>query len=127
MLKNLESTGGLVFSGQLLLDLSEHGMSREDAYRLVQGHAMRAWKEDLDFHQLVLADENITRRVPARQIEHAFDLKRQLRNIDKIFARVFKEGGARRERKPSIVAKDKPPSTTPNRRDSRRSSKRRAG
>src|SRR6185312_647312 len=45
MLKNLESTGGLVFSGQLLLDLAEHGMSREDAYRLVQKHAMRAWKE----------------------------------------------------------------------------------
>src|SRR5215831_715684 len=99
MLKNLESTKGLVFSGQLLLDLVEHGVSREDAYRLVQGHAMRAWKDDLDFHQLVLADENITSRVPARQIEHAFDLKRQLRNIDKIFARVFQEGGARGERK----------------------------
>jgi adenylosuccinate lyase len=127
MLANLESTKGLVFSGQLLLDLVERGVSREDAYRLVQGHAMRAWKEDLDFHQLVLADENITSRVPARQIEHAFDLKRQLRNIDKIFARVFKEGEARRARRPSIVAKDKLPSTTPNRRDSRRSSKRRAG
>jgi adenylosuccinate lyase len=127
MLANLESTKGLVFSGQLLLDLVERGVSREDAYRLVQGHAMRAWKEDLDFHQLVLADENITSRVPARQIEHAFDLKRQLRNIDKIFARVFKEGEARRARKPSIVAKDQLPSTTPNRRDSRRSSKRRAG
>jgi adenylosuccinate lyase len=89
MKANLESTRGLVFSGQLLLDLVEHGVSREDAYRLVQGHAMRAWKEDLDFHQLVLHDKNITNRVPARQIEHAFDLKRQLRNIDKIFARVF--------------------------------------
>jgi len=89
MKANLESTRGLVFSGQLLLDLVEHGVSREDAYRMVQGHAMRAWKEDLDFRELVLQDENITSRVPAKQIEHAFDLKRQLRNIDKIFARVF--------------------------------------
>ena len=91
---NLESTGGLVFSGQLLLDLVEHGVSREDAYRMVQHHAMRAWKEDLNFRDLVLKDKEITRRVPRHQIEHAFDLKRQLRNIDKIFARVF-EGGRR--------------------------------
>jgi adenylosuccinate lyase len=89
MLKNLESTGGLVFSGQLLLDLAEHGMSREDAYRLVQQHAMRAWKEDLNFHELVMNDPEITSRVPKKQIEHAFDLKRQLRNVDKVFARVF--------------------------------------
>jgi adenylosuccinate lyase len=89
---NLESTGGLVFSGQLLLDLVEHGVSREDAYRMVQSHAMRAWKEDLNFRDLVLRDKEITRRVPRRQVEHAFDLKRQLRNIDKIFARVFKGG-----------------------------------
>jgi adenylosuccinate lyase len=93
---NLESTGGLVFSGQLLLDLVEHGVSREDAYRMVQRHAMRAWKEDLNFHDLVLKDKEITRRVPRRQLEHAFDLKRQLRNIDKIFARVFE--GSRKVR-----------------------------
>jgi adenylosuccinate lyase len=89
MLKNLESTGGLVFSGQLLLDLAEHGMSREDAYRLVQKHAMGAWKDDLNFRELVMADPEITGRVPREQIERAFDLKRQLRNVDKIFARVF--------------------------------------
>jgi adenylosuccinate lyase len=89
MLKNLESTGGLVFSGQLLLDLAEHGMSREDAYRLVQGHAMRAWKEDLNFRDLVMNDREITSRVPREQIEQAFSLERQLRNVDKIFARVF--------------------------------------
>jgi len=91
MIANLESTRGLVFSGQLLLDLVEHGVSREDAYRMVQSHAMRAWKEGLDFRKLVLTDKNITSRVPSKQLEHAFDLKRQLRNIDKIFARVFKE------------------------------------
>jgi adenylosuccinate lyase len=50
---------------------------------------MRAWKENLDFHQLVLADKEITGRVPRQQIEHAFDLPRQLKNVDKIFGRVF--------------------------------------
>jgi adenylosuccinate lyase len=98
---NLESTRGLVFSGQLLLDLVEHGVSREDAYRMVQGHAMRAWKEDLDFRKLVLSDKNITSRVPAKQLGHAFDLNRQLRNIDKIFARVFKQPAAKPKKKTS--------------------------
>ena len=59
MKKNLESTGGLIFSGQLLLDLAEAGMLREDAYRLVQGHAMRAWKEDLVFRDEVARDPAI--------------------------------------------------------------------
>jgi adenylosuccinate lyase len=90
---NLESTGGLVFSGQLLLDLVENGVSREDAYRLVQSHAMHAWKEGLNFRELILKDREITKRVPREQIERAFDLKRQLRNIDKIFTRVFGDGG----------------------------------
>jgi adenylosuccinate lyase len=93
MRANLESTRGLIFSGQLLLDLVEHGVSREEAYRLVQAHAMRAWKEGLDFHQLVLADKEITNRVPRKQIDHAFDLPRQLKNVDKIFARVFGKRG----------------------------------
>ncbi len=91
MKRNLDSTGGLVFSGQLLLDLVEHGVSREDAYRMVQHHAMRAWKEDLNFRDLVLKDKEIARKVPRQQIERAFDLRRQLRNIDKIFARVFEK------------------------------------
>jgi adenylosuccinate lyase len=90
MKANLESTGGLVFSGQLLLDLVENGVSREDAYRTVQTHAMHAWREGLSLRDLVLKDKAITSRVPRPQIERAFDLKRQLRNIDKIFARVFK-------------------------------------
>jgi len=93
MKANLESTGGLVFSGQLLLDLVEHGVSREDAYQRVQSHAMRAWKEDLNFRDLVMHDRNITDRVPAKAIQRAFDLKRQLRNIDAIFARVFPTKG----------------------------------
>ena len=96
MMTNLESTGGLVFSGQLLLDLVEHGVAREDAYRMVQRHAMEAWKKGLNFHELILKDKEITRRVPRVQIERAFDLRRQLRNIDKIFARVFPEKTATR-------------------------------
>ena len=100
MKANLESTHGLVFSGQLLLDLVEHGVSREDAYRMVQAHAMHAWKEGLDFRQLVLKDKNITSKVPAKQLEHAFDLKRQLRNIDKIFARVFREEKSNSKKSP---------------------------
>ena len=105
MMANLESTRGLVFSGQLLLDLVEHGVSREDAYRMVQSHAMRAWKENLDFRELVLKDKSITSRVPVKQLEHAFDLKRQLRNIDKIFARVFKGAGVKAQRKASARRK----------------------
>ncbi len=89
MMKNLESTGGLVFSGQLLLDLAEHGMSREDAYRLVQKHAMKAWKDDLNFHDMVMGDPDITGRIPKDQIQRAFSIERQLRNVDKIFKRVF--------------------------------------
>jgi adenylosuccinate lyase len=90
MKANLESTGGLVFSGQLLLDLVENGVSREDAYRMVQSHAMRAWKEGLNFRELIEADPSITKRVPAQAIKQAFDIKRQLRNIDAIFERIFK-------------------------------------
>src|SRR5947209_10477639 len=89
MMKNLESTGGLVFSGQLLLDLVEHGVSREDAYRLVQRNAMRAWNEGLNFREMIEADKEITSRVPQEQIERAFSLDRQLRNVDQIFERVF--------------------------------------
>ena len=89
MLNNLESTGGLVFSGQLLLDLVEAGVSREDAYRMVQANAMKAWKEDLNFHDLILKDKEITSKVKRETLENAFDLKRPLRNVDKIFRRVF--------------------------------------
>ena len=100
MRKNLESTGGLVFSGQLLLDLAESGMSREDAYRLVQKHAMRAWKDGLNFRELAGKEKQITSRLSAKQLDKAFDIKRQLRNVDKIFARVFesekRHQGARR-------------------------------
>ncbi len=89
MLKNLESTGGLIFSGQLLLDLTESGMSREDAYRLVQTHAMRAWKEDLVFRDEIAQVPEITARLSPAQLSRAFDYTRQLQNVDAIFTRVL--------------------------------------
>ena len=107
MLANLNLTKGLVFSGQLLLDLVESGVSREDAYRVVQAHAMRAWKEGLNFYELVTSDPTITDRVPRKQIDRAFDLQRQLRNIDKIFARVFPTPEKRAPSKTPKKAKSK--------------------
>jgi adenylosuccinate lyase len=89
MLKNLESTGGLIFSGQLLLDLAESGMSREDAYRLVQGHAMNSWKNDLIFRDEIAKIPEITERLSAEKLARAFDYNRQLANVDAIFARVL--------------------------------------
>jgi len=91
MKKNLESTGGLIFSGQLLLDLSEAGMMREDAYRLVQSHAMRSWKEDLVFRDEVAKDASITRLLTPEKLDRTFDYTRQLGNVDAIFARVLGE------------------------------------
>jgi adenylosuccinate lyase len=91
MKKNLESTGGLIFSGQLLLDLAEAGMLREDAYRLVQSHAMRAWKEDLNFREEVSRDPAITKLLSAEKLEKTFDYTRQLGNVDAIFKRVLGE------------------------------------
>jgi len=91
MKKNLESTGGLIFSGQLLLDLAEAGMLREDAYRLVQGHAMRAWKDDLVFREEVAKDAAITALLSAEKLAKTFDYTRQLGNVDAIFRRVLGE------------------------------------
>jgi adenylosuccinate lyase len=93
MKKNLESTGGLIFSGQLLLDLAEAGMLREDAYRLVQKHAMNAWQNDLVFRDLVSADPEISGRLNAGKLARTFDLDRQLGNVDAIFARVLGDEG----------------------------------
>ena len=91
MKKNLESTGGLIFSGQLLLDLSEAGMMREDAYRLVQSHAMRSWKEDLVFRDEVAKDASIAALLSPEKLEKTFDYTRQLSNVDAIFKRVLGE------------------------------------
>jgi adenylosuccinate lyase len=89
MKKNLESTGGLIFSGQLLLDLAEAGMLREDAYRLVQSHAMRSWKEELVFRDEVARDPKIAALLSSQKLEKTFDYTRQLNNVDAIFERVL--------------------------------------
>jgi len=89
MRRNLEMTRGLVFSGQLLLDLAAAGMLRETAYRVVQRHAMEAWENESDFRKAVESDPEIARVLTPQQIAESFSLERQLRNVDKIFARVF--------------------------------------
>ena len=89
MKRNLDLTRGLVFSGQLLLDLSAAGMLREDAYRLVQGHAMNAWESDDDFRLSVESDPVIQQHLKPEALEDTFSVSRQLRNIDQIFQRVF--------------------------------------
>jgi adenylosuccinate lyase len=91
MKRNLESTSGLIFSGQLLLDLAEAGMLREDAYQLVQAHAMRAWKEDLVFRDEVARDATISKLLSPEKLARTFDYTRQLGNVDAIFRRVLGE------------------------------------
>ena len=89
MKRNLDSTRGLVFSGQLLQDLVEHGAPREDSYKWVQAHAMAAWETETNFRQRVISDARIkTFPGSGRHWKH-FDLDRQLRPVDAIFARVF--------------------------------------
>ncbi|MBI1788466.1 MAG: adenylosuccinate lyase [Acidobacteria bacterium] len=89
MRRNLEMTRGLVFSGQLLLDLAAAGMLREKAYALVQRHAMKAWEEESDFRAAIEAEPEIRAVLGPGQIAGSFSLERQLRNVDRIFSRVF--------------------------------------
>ena len=89
MLQNLESTKGLICSGQLLLDLAAAGMLREQAYRLVQGHAMRAWESGGDFRAAIASDKEILSYLSVKKIEEAFSLDRYLAHVDAIFERVF--------------------------------------
>ena len=89
MLRNLNATQGLVFSGQLLQDLVEHGAPREDAYQWVQAHAMAAWESESSFQDRVAADPNIRKFLDQQALAHTFNLHRQLRAVDAIFLRVF--------------------------------------
>ena len=91
MLRNLESTRGLIFSGQLLLDLAAAGMLREQAYARVQGHAMRAWEAEGDFRHAIESDAEILKFLSFEQIQRAFSVDRYLEHVDRIFARVFAE------------------------------------
>ena len=89
MQQNLESTRGLIFSGQLLLDLAAAGMLREDAYKVVQAHAMRAWETGGDFRAAVEADPKILSFLKVEDVERSFSTGRQLHHVNRIFARVF--------------------------------------
>jgi adenylosuccinate lyase len=89
MLRNLESTHGLVFSGQLLQDLVEKGMPRDDAYKAVQENAMAAWESETSFRDSVGRDARITKYLTPAELERTFDLQRQLRYVDALFERVF--------------------------------------
>ena len=90
MRANLERTRGLIFSGQVLLDLAASGMSREDAYRLVQSHAMQAWETDGDFRAAIEADPEVKQCLTRHQLDEIFSVDRQLANVDRVFARVFR-------------------------------------
>jgi adenylosuccinate lyase len=101
MRRNLESTRGLVFSGQLLLELTARGMRREDAYRVVQRHAMEAWRADTDFRKRVAADPEVRAVLQDHEIAEVFRLERYLQHVDAVFERVFPDepgGGGERGR-----------------------------
>ena len=85
MRRNLESSHGLFFSQRLLLALVESGLGRDDAYRLVQRHALRAWDEEQDFRELVRADRGLAARV---ELEAVFDLTAYTRHVDTVFERL---------------------------------------
>ena len=89
MLRNLESTHGLVFSGQLLQDLVESGMPRDEAYKAVQENAMAAWESDTSFRERVASDKRIAKYLDTKALAHTFELAWQLRYVDAIFDRVF--------------------------------------
>lgn len=89
MLKNLNLTRGLVFSGQLMLALTQKGISRETAYSWTQKNAMKVWDEGGEYKDLILKDAEITSVLTAEEIDRVFDLKHYLRNVEKVFARVF--------------------------------------
>jgi adenylosuccinate lyase len=90
MLRNIELTRGLAYSGQLLLDLTRKGVLREDAYRWIQRCAMKVWDEDKDFLQVLQEDPEIAKVLTREEIRSAVNPDHQLRNVDEIFARVFK-------------------------------------
>jgi adenylosuccinate lyase len=89
MLENLNKSGGIVHSQRVLLALTQAGMSREDAYRLVQRNAMQAWQGGGDFKALLLADAEVRSALTQEQIEASFDLGYHTKEVDAIFQRVF--------------------------------------
>jgi adenylosuccinate lyase len=91
MRENMDRSRGVVFSGTVLLELAQRGVSREQSYEWVQRNAMRAFHEQRDFKGLLLADPDVGTVLSPAEIEHAFDLNAQLRHVDRVFERVFQE------------------------------------
>jgi adenylosuccinate lyase len=89
MLKNLNLTRGLVYSGQLMLALTQKGISRETAYTWTQRNAMKVWDEGGEYIDLVQKDADISSSLSTVEIARVFDVKHYLRNVDKVFERVF--------------------------------------
>ena len=89
MLRNLNQMKGLVFSQKILLDLTQSGVSRENAYRLVQKNAMKVWEEGKDFQTELLADPEVVGALGETKIRESFDLSYHLKHVDTIFKRVF--------------------------------------
>ena len=91
MEKNLNKFRGLVHSQRVLLALTQAGVSREDAYRLVQRNAMRVWQEGADFLEELLADKDVRAALSEEEIREKFDLSYHTKHVDTIFGRVFGE------------------------------------
>jgi adenylosuccinate lyase len=89
MRENLDRLGGLVHSQRVLIALTQKGMAREDAYKLVQKHAMKAWRDGADFESLLKADPKVKKLLKPKEIAENFDLKYHLKHVDTIFKRVF--------------------------------------
>jgi adenylosuccinate lyase len=89
---NLDSLGGLIHSQRVMLALTQKKVSREDAYRLVQKHAMKAWKDGADFLKLLSGDPEVTKRLPRNELAALFDLDYHLKHVDTLFRRVFGTG-----------------------------------
>ncbi|MCK4308962.1 MAG: adenylosuccinate lyase [Candidatus Atribacteria bacterium] len=89
MKENLKKTKGLIFSQKIMLDLTKKGLSREEAYQMVQGISMRVWQGRADFKELLLEDPEVGRYLTKSEIEECFDYQTYLKNIDPIFIRVF--------------------------------------
>ncbi|PZO66970.1 MAG: adenylosuccinate lyase [Paracoccus denitrificans] len=95
MLANMNKFKGLVMSQRVLLALTQAGVTREDAYRLVQRNAMKVWEKGADFKTELLADPEVTSALSPAEIEEQFDLGYHTKHVDTIFARVFGPDGAR--------------------------------
>ena len=89
MMANLNKTKGMIFSGRLLLELSEKTRSKEEAYQIVQDNAMKAWRENKDFKNLIRNDKKVIRYLSKQKIEDCFSLDHYLKHVDYIFRRVF--------------------------------------